>query len=83
VTLLGDAAHLMARRQAQEPTSQCTTARNSAKSIAANPGDVEAALFAYEEALFPRSAAEAADTPFAPGDRPSAESIRDNGPRLS
>jgi 2-polyprenyl-6-methoxyphenol hydroxylase-like FAD-dependent oxidoreductase len=29
------------------------------KAIAADPGDVEAALFAYEKALFPRSASEA------------------------
>jgi hypothetical protein len=32
-----------------------------AKAIAANPGDVEAALFAYEKDLFPRSAGEAAE----------------------
>jgi 2-polyprenyl-6-methoxyphenol hydroxylase-like FAD-dependent oxidoreductase len=31
------------------------------KAIAAHPGDVEAALFAYEEALFPRSESEAAE----------------------
>jgi hypothetical protein len=31
------------------------------KAIATYPGDVEAAFTAYEEALFPRSAAEAAE----------------------
>jgi hypothetical protein len=31
------------------------------KAIAANPGDIEAALLAYEEDLFPRSASEAAE----------------------
>jgi hypothetical protein len=31
------------------------------KAIAANPGDVEAALLAYEKELFPRSASEAAE----------------------
>jgi 2-polyprenyl-6-methoxyphenol hydroxylase-like FAD-dependent oxidoreductase len=31
------------------------------KAIAANPGDIEAALIAYEKDLFPRSAAEAAN----------------------
>ncbi len=32
-----------------------------ARSIAAHPGDVEAALLAYEMDLFPRSASEAAE----------------------
>jgi hypothetical protein len=32
-----------------------------AKAIAAHPGDIEAALTAYEEALFPRSESEYAD----------------------
>ena len=31
------------------------------RAIAANPGDVEAALIAYEKDLFPRSASEAAE----------------------
>jgi len=31
------------------------------KALAANPGDVEAALLAYEQALFPRSASAAAE----------------------
>ena len=31
------------------------------KAIAANPGDVEAALVAYEKDLFPRSASDAAE----------------------
>ena len=35
--------------------------RELGKAIVAHPGDVEAALFAYEKALFPRSASEAAE----------------------
>jgi 2-polyprenyl-6-methoxyphenol hydroxylase-like FAD-dependent oxidoreductase len=31
------------------------------KAIAARPGDIEAALFAYEQDLFPRSASAAAE----------------------
>jgi hypothetical protein len=31
------------------------------KAIAANPGDIEAALIVYEKDLFPRSASEAAE----------------------
>jgi hypothetical protein len=34
--------------------------RGTRQAIAAAPGDLEAALFAYEQALFPRSASEAA-----------------------
>jgi 2-polyprenyl-6-methoxyphenol hydroxylase-like FAD-dependent oxidoreductase len=60
VTLLGDAAHLMppsgeGANLAMFDGSELGTA------LAGHPGDIEAALYAYEEAMFARSAAEAAD----------------------
>ena len=60
VALLGDAAHLMApsgegANLAMYDGAQLATA------IAGKPGDVEAALLAYEADLFPRSLSEAAE----------------------
>ena len=58
VTLLGDAAHLLVP-SGEGANLAMVDGAELGKLIAAHPGDIEAALGAFEAAMFPRSAAEA------------------------
>ncbi|MFE5586227.1 FAD-dependent oxidoreductase [Kitasatospora sp. NPDC056531] len=62
VTLLGDAAHVMSPFAGEGANNAMQDAAELAGAILDHPGDTETALVRYEEAMFPRAEAAAADS---------------------